>query len=389
MSLNFYLGELLQRRYEQLGKNWRAVSRDMRARTKNASWIDRRKLPRLAACDSDVRLTIAEMTTLQEYLVLTGLARYHENPFFRPSSTLLDALRAESDLTVFYPSRPLQDFATEGASRWDLRAIQVLNKAPEIGSLHFSFEDVFHHGPTYADGQTLREHQAKQRWFRVLDEEQSLISIGAPFACYATEEILSRMFDVTPYEPYGLHPQRRLPFYLYWPQAERSSDSAFAVSREELEEHFPEQFARMGPQTRAVLVGDELYPAPQFGESMNLIVAQYWRGHVAMVLLGVYAPSTLAIARFLAEGKVTESLGPYRYTPDDKGARNESQPILINKIKTTIAMADDDGDSCFSVMKDKRRPAAVRAAGWERWHWGGERFELSESGAYEEAAAGH
>ena len=167
------------------------------------------------------------------------------------------------------------------------------------------------------------------------------------------------MIRAEPYEPRGLDPDNPLPFYLYWPQDERYADSAFGVTAEELEAYYPEAFRAMGEQTRAILIGGELMPVPKFGEGMNLIVSQYWRGHMVRVILGVHAPSTLAITQFVADRKVTESLGEYRYNEATNGSQDDCQPILIHKFKTTITRVKQDSSVPDTSVVTKIAPVAA------------------------------
>jgi len=378
MQPNFHLQTLITKRWLYLNENWSRFEKDIENRPPRGLKIDRRKLKDLSQGDERVTLNIVELRVLYEYFIEVGLTQPHENFIFRAPGSLLDALHGEKEITVFYPSRYLWRFDMEGASRWDIRAFEELHRTREIAGLHVEIQDAFHEGNRYPSVDELKKNISLEPWYEMLKKDQAIVSIGCPMSSYASEETLCRMFDIDPYNPQGLDTEDRLPFYFYWPELPkdtRFSTSSLSVTREELRAFYPNQLKELPAKTRAVLVGNKLYPAPKAGESMNLVIAQYRNGHLNLVLLGVYAPGTLAIAECVAERLITTTLGPYRH-------RNEQQPILINLISTMITKTDNSDGTDEKPSRDTRTLVAKRLVSWQRWQRTAVGFELLEEGDY-------
>lgn len=372
MDLEFHLQTLVCKRWDEL-RNWKQFMDDIEERNSSGNTVDRRKLKKIANADKTVTLTIGDLQVLQEYFVSLNYVQLQDNFMFRAPGSLLDALHGEKAITIFYPSGFLTQSRTEGASRYDVRAFEALMRTPEISSLRVSLQDVFHLGADYSTPSKLDKKIRSEKWYERIRERNAFISIASPFSCYATEKLLCRMFELKPFRPHRLSTKNPLPFYLYWPQKPALSHSAFEVTREELEEHYPEQVAALRANTRAVLIGGRLYPAPTEGESLNLVIAQYWQSHLRLVLLGVYAPATLAIAECLADRLITEQLGPYRFRAGTSKDKKDVQPILINLIRTTISQTDtrDKG----AATRDTREVAKKEVLSWQRWQVVDGRYE--------------
>lgn len=385
MELNFYLQQLIIARWHDLNQNWTRFMHDIRDNDPDDLTVDRRKLQQLSVDNKFTTLNIIEIETLQKYFVTVGLIQPHENFIFRAPDNLLDALHGEKAMTVFYRSHYLQTFNMEGASNWDVRAFEELQRTSEIADLRVELRDAFHDLELPSTPAALKKKLSAEPWYRVLNEEKALVSIGAPVSCYASEEMLCRMFRIPPYEPRGLGAEHRLPFYLYWPgleDAEAFSNSSFSVTREELEIFYPDQFEQLGPNTRAILIGDTLYPARTVGDSMNLVIAQYWNGHLALVLLGIFAPATFAIAKCVAERRITATLGPYRYNELPPGSEEDVQPILINLISTKITKRARARGKKRGPARDTRQLSNKRMVSWQKWQCVGGGYEMLEERSY-------
>lgn len=385
MQLTSQLQSLITQRWLDLNENWSRFEKDIEKRNPKGLKIDRRKLTDLYKGDEKVTLNIIELRILQEYFVEVGLVQAHENFIFRTPDGLLDALHGEKAMTVFYPSRYLKRFDMEGASRWDVRAFQELLRTTEIAGLRVELQDAFHEGNRFATVGELKNNLPSEPWYAMLNDEKALISIGSPMSSYASEEILCRMFNISPYEPLGLEAEHRLPFYLYWPELPkdtRFSNSSFSVTRDQLNAFFPGQLKKLAPDTRAILVGNELHAAPKIGDGMNLVLAQYWSGHLVLVLLGIYAPATHAIAKCVAERRITTTLGPYRYRKASPDATSDQQPILINLIGTTITKTDGTDGNNGGPSRDTRTLSGRRMVSWQRWQCSDDGYELLEKGDY-------
>jgi hypothetical protein len=372
MQLNFHLQSLVHRRWEEL-RNWKQFMKDIEDRNSAGKGVDRRKLQKIAEADNRVTLTIGDLRVLQEYFVDLNYVQIQENFMFRAPGSLMDALHGEKAITIFYPSRYQATTRTEDTSRYDVRAFEALMRTPEISSLRVSLQDVFHHGIDISSPSQLEKRIREEAWYERVREPKAFISIGSPFSCYATEKLLCRMFELTPFKRREYREENRLPFYLYWPDKDETSHSAFAITSKDLEVHYRDQFAALGPNTRAVLIGDKLHPAPRVGESLNLVIAQYWQSHLRLVLLGIYAPATLAIAECLADRLITEPLGPYRFRTHTPKGKKDVQPILINQIQTTIAQAQSRTRG--KATRDMREVADKKVLSWQRWQVVNGRYE--------------
>ena len=352
MQLNNHLAELLRQLYEgQTRRSWAALETYIRNANDGKITVDRRKLKRIYDGDEKVCLSIEELRALQIYFCNKQLIPIDQNILFKPPVSLLDALHGESKLSVFYSARYLEIIRTEVASDWDLRAVAELLGTHEIGNLAVSLHDVFNFGRTHNDVTTLTSHLKNESWYTALNKERALVSIGSPFVSYATEEILCRMFGLCPFKPDGYSSDKPLPFYLYWPEEHKTTDSAFSISWEELKVRFKNKVADIGKNDRALVMGDNLYLANSVGTSPNLVLAQYWKGHLVLVLIGVFGPSTFAIAQCVANRMIAQTLPPYRtHQPKDE-TDNPSSPILMALIQTLIEKAPRKGRA---VMRDHR-----------------------------------
>lgn len=283
-------------------------------------------------------------------------------------------MHGESKLSVFYSARYLDIIRTEVASDWDLRAVAELLGTLEIGNLAVSLHNVFHFGKDYTDVMTLTSHLKNESWYTALTKERALVSIGSPFVSYATEEILCRMFGLRPFERYGYSANNPLPFYLYWPEEHKTTDSAFSMSWEELKQRDEHTVTKMDENDRALVINGKVFPAKSNGASPNLVLAQYWKGHLVLVLIGVYAPSTFAIAQCVANRGIVETLPPYRtYQPKDETDKPTS-PILMALVQTLIEKVPRKG---HAAMRDHRelRTKETKVLKTQFWQRKGDAWE--------------
>ena len=183
--------------------------------------IDRRKLKKLAE-GGDVTLKISELARMDAYLSQIGEGLTQKPLFEAPG--ILQALGESGDVALLYGSYPHPDVKRTDLVHWDIRSAATLTRdIQRFGQgTHLRMHDIFNR-----EGE---EITGKESWFELLEDDgPSVVSIGSPRACPATEAILAKMFDKdigrTP-----VFPQTPLPFYLVWPSnKKRSLRSSFSI----------------------------------------------------------------------------------------------------------------------------------------------------------------
>ena len=318
--------------------------------------IDRRKLRRLAASDEDVPITFSELHTLDVFLRRRGHGGL--SSIFR-STDLLQSISELPTTTFFLGFQPASSpEARTWISHWDLCSVTEL--------LHGLYR--FHYASRLKvklEEVQLREHptveqMSDESWYELIKSEQtsqSLISIGSPKACHASEVMLAEMFGVKPFESGGTEPRQDLPFQFEWTmeQLERTP-SSFAFARTSAKS-LPAPFRNFSSFSLHYLgVCYEVPMEEKQWRDYGVIVAQRrGNGNIWAVCAGLSGPATLASARMLASEQI--DLAPLR--------RNQphSDPVVC------IVEADVKQDSTPSqgdrrkVLRERfrREPAVVRA----------------------------
>lgn len=349
VQLNFYLQFLVRQAYEERAHSrWAGLSRLIACCNEQEDTVDRRKLKAIAKGNVETPLKIWELEALQRFFLAKGIVTAQQNFLFNQAASLLDSLVDEKAMTLLYPAHYVEDRQVEGCSRWDLQTVNLLNSMPETAHLEKFLSDVYHYKQDETDPVRLLARIRKESWYRQIDNGTALGIIGSPFFNYAAELSLCRAFNIE--QPFRKMPAdaKRVPFYFVWPDAHRTVDSAFRVDWDQAQALVPDAPARLGPEQRALILGDKLYVADREGESWHIVVAQYQQGHLVLVLSAIFAPGNEAAAECLASREINLRL------PYDTGA-GDQQPVLIALIKTRITTRLAEENASDQVKRDRRR----------------------------------
>jgi hypothetical protein len=185
-------------------------------------------------------------------------------------------------------------------------------------SVGFEIEDVLLDFPVGLEKLTA---QPWHRWLR--DKHCSIISIGSPRACHASEILLAQMFGLTPFEREAAA-GARAPFAFIWPERE-PGESGRSPAPSRLKgnpRHFQSRFALTAadvPRTEGKLAeqiqrgeacafrfGDQLYPVvpdKQKPFKMYAVIAAQRRrdSQTHVVIAGLSGPATYAAATLVKQ----------------------------------------------------------------------------------------
>lgn len=320
-NIHFRLIDVLNERYRAEG-SWDALAKEIATANHPHSKrrVDRRKLKRLCEGAEDVYLSVSELMAINQYLgkFREGL---DEKPIFIRQEDLLDSVSEADKVVIFVAARFDKEWKTDVVSRWDTRAIALLNRSKLVG------KDIDIHDVLHSKGvKKIKEKSAE--WMDRLFDERAKICIGSPIACPASEYLMAHILGRNPYERTAVNQGEQLPFYFVLPEPKIAAcPSTFFLSRGEatplLQEKERDILKKMDQDARAMIVQNRLFISTWIGASYGLLLAQRQeRGQVAMVLSGTFGPSTLSIARVLVQHQIKATLPPFN-------AQHERQPILI------------------------------------------------------------
>lgn len=279
--------------------------------------IDRRKLKRLTT-GMDLSIRLKELVALDAYLGRLGEGLSEKPLFDRPG--ILEALGRSGEVLVFYGTYPRESLERTDIIHWDIESLaEVIRDINRHGNAtHLEIQKVMNLPP----GQRSREEF--ERWKRYLrDDGPSLISIGSPRACHASEFMLAEMFGTEPYVvPAG--DSKGLPFQFAWPPQGRRRRSSFSIGARELRRVAPEFADEMSVEhgkVEVLKIGGEILGAdtrkPHWN-SYGVIAAQRRRaGKIWLVLAGLSGPTTLAAASAvrLVMSNMPEPKEPGQHSP--------------------------------------------------------------------------
>lgn len=360
----FRLSSLIRKQYKHFNNNWSHLAAAIKGANSNKLKIDRRKLQRLANGDKRVNLSIDELTALQVFFLGKGVS-CSENLLFTQPVSLFDMLEGEVELTIFIPTYYVKEKQIESASRWDVRALECILRAPSVRNTQINLEDVYHYS-TALDGKELRRALEEERWRVSLQGDHALLTIGSPFSNYSTELLLCQLLGITtPFEELSAYTEPHLPFYFFWPRKQRTSSSCFSIEKEQVRELCNVNINKIGEEDRGVVLNKKFYIAKRKGESFNLIAAQYQEnGHLAVVMSAIYAPGSYGIAQFMAQSCIQTLLPEFR--------PKEPRPLLIILVRTVIDVRDDKSGkhSVINVYRDDRtlRSEKISIETSQLWH---------------------
>lgn len=338
IQLELRLRELVDKAFEK-AKSWQTLQKQIAEATGIKDFtVDRRKLKKLGTGKADsVTLTIRELKALQIFFTERQLVGLRENMIFSRQTTVLEGFANLHSVVILMATRYSEGANVEMSSRWDLRASQTLSATREIRELELEQQDVFHYGPRVS-GRMLIDAIKSEKWYPVVFKAWPVISIASPFLNYASECLLCDMLGVPiPFDP--CDDAERLPFRFYWETGNHMSRSAFELRGN------PPGFdpGRDAGVTRGLVVRDQWYPANRDGKSTHLVVAQFKHGHLRVVLAGIYAPATLALAKELAAGHIPLLI--------DQNRDN----VLVAMVECSIGVAPGNGNRGDSGIKRDSR----------------------------------
>ena len=262
--------------------------------------IDRRKLKRLTE-GVDVSIRLKELVALDTYLGRLGEGLSEKPLFDRPG--ILEALGRSGEVLIFYGTYPRDRLERTDIIHWDIESVaEVIRDINRYGSaVHLEIEKVMNLPP----GQR-RSREELERWKRhLLDNGQSLVSIGSPRACHASEYMLAEMFGTEPYvAPTG--DKIALPFQFAWTPHGRRKRSSFTIGARDLRRLAPEFADKIRDENgkaEVLKIGNEILGVDTSKPGWNsygVIAAQRRRtGKIWLVLAGLSGPLTLATASAL------------------------------------------------------------------------------------------
>ena len=318
--------------------------------------VRRRKLADLCESeDLNVTLTLNQLRALQVYFDRHHIVPLRGNMLWESAPDLLCGFEDEGDITVFYRTRFLDAVETEVSSSWDLRAIEALMNSDGLARSTIRLQDVFHYGGA-RDATALRRRVQGEAWYDAIVEPTThIVSVGSPFVSYATELLLCAMCGVE--RGFASLPPREgraLPFRFYWPLRTGMSDSAFRIRAEDLFEMRQGRPADFRDDTPGLLIDDQWFPAPVTGQSVNLVAAGYLAGRFVLVICGVHAPATTALAKLVAQRAVPLLLNQV----------SSSRPDLVTFIPVATDIEQKGGASHDARVVERSRVLDARV--WDR-----------------------
>ena len=292
----------------------KAISASNQLTEQDKEPVDRRKLKKIIEGDEDLVLSITELHALDRYLEPFGDGLAYNSLFLR-ANVLQTIADAGKPVTFFLGSKPVED-SRLNLDHWDVKALAeiqrgVSNFAPDV---RFDIRDVLLHD----DLKHARRSANTGKWTALLDDDQgpSLVCLGSSRATHASEVLLSKMFDITPFKD-SPEANAKLPFHFVWPpDLDHVFPSAFRYSPSDLVPLDPKAAKIVQEKGASALeMGGEIYldrhKQRKSSESYGVCVAQRRPGgQVWIVLAGVTGPATYAAARLA--GDLALNLRPTR-----------------------------------------------------------------------------
>ncbi|MDX2052558.1 MAG: hypothetical protein SFV15_09220 [Polyangiaceae bacterium] len=285
------------------------------AKERNLVALDRRKLAALGeeVLDADLVLTLAELTTLDEFLRHKGGLGF----FLGGSERSVLHYLAQSRLgaTALVACHGSSDGGQDTLARFDADAFSVLKDQLRIyteGRADLALSDVFTEMPELGATEWPEHSYEMFRndpWLSgVQKDTTNLVIIGSPRrhlgACYAVAHAFG--FSDTPFKQPNEEPSLELPFRFYWQEASLPSKVCYASS------HRPSQLPEGVTQALLPRNDDPLCIKKQTGEDYDTVgvvaVHRKDRKVAAMNVLamGLDGPGTLAAAKYLPKFFISE-----------------------------------------------------------------------------------
>jgi hypothetical protein len=312
--------------------SWNNLENEMR----NAGCpVDRRKLTSVwFGRKADVKLSLVELDNLDRYLHLQRLPGL--KIVFQPKS-LSAAMARTGTVRVWLGFKQTWGTAEQDgqttASHWDVRSMSFLfdqlygASDANVGILTKEVPLSENDGLS-ADWLTQLQQSNWYHELHDLSQRESLITVGSPKACHATEWILARMFGVP---GFTCNPGvEKLPFWFeYSPRLLESHPSAFACAAEDVPEAAPPRSRRF--DIYALVFNDKRY-ALDFNEQSWTeygVIATQRRtgGQIWTVVAGMSGPTTYAAAR-----KAVAINHEFGHTTDAEG----NSPVYCRAVQALV-----------------------------------------------------
>lgn len=301
LSLRDRLARLILEEYVHCGDSYERMAN--RIADANASIgkrkVDRRKLKKIANRES-VSLSADELDALNTYLLREGRGLA---AIFGQTS-IIKSLVEKSQMSFLLGSRPRHD--TIELSNWDFHTMDTVMRSSyrATPTIRSGLEEVFlRSAKDNLSATTYAELFSEESWLSLLNDVDgpSLVCIGSPRACHATEVMLAKMLETTPFQRPDSAALKRLPFYFVWSQGQYDElSSAFAARETVLPKNAPRN-TNSNAHILALHCNGEFhyaYPTTEKWSTYGVIAAQRRRtGQVWLVITGLNGPGTLATAR--------------------------------------------------------------------------------------------
>jgi hypothetical protein len=347
MSWNLRLTTLLKREIAKAGNAHRLarlINAEISSQTRLL--VRHRTLKNIVENPEGVSFTLDLLKALDIYFTPRGES-LRDKPIFEKRS-VLECLVETRKVTFLLGAKPLREARRNDLSRWDTRSLaHLLSEACKFDlRIEYDIEDVLLKKPMDA------RRAESEKWHALLeDNERSVVAIGSPAACLASEMMLAEMFGAVPFQtpPLGLPARERKPFYFSWPPAiTPAHQSAFALTWNGLQGYDASKASLVRRnQAAAFVLGSEVYTVPTKGtrwEMYGVIAAQRRSaGNVWLVISGLTGPATYAAAQMVKHASFELPQG-----------RDDHGPVLWQPVKSTIV-----ADTGSSQLGDNR---AVRSA---------------------------
>jgi hypothetical protein len=271
--------------------------------------VDRRKLQKIAK-RIDVPLNFREFTTLNAYLESQGrgIAAVSSPP------GVIREITDHGHVTITLGAQPLEPLRRIDVSRWDLRSqSEILRAMNATGrTVNLAVEDVICRDRAAEDFSNDDDVPQNEVWHKHLkDDGPSVICIGSPKACHASEVMLARMTRLQMFQREPTTPAP--PFFFAWPDHDPRAQkvaSTFKRTSRQLKQCVDHTGALVTDladekcQTSALFDG-QLRPVFRGGKEWRthaVVAAQRRPGNqIWLVLAGLTGPATLGAAMAIHE----------------------------------------------------------------------------------------
>ncbi len=368
------LSEVLLAKYQEL-KSFEALAKAI-SEAAGGIGMDRRKLQKLvglagedldirklAGTADDISLRISELMALNAYLSPLGAGLAARPIFDQPS--ILATLAERSEVVFMFGAQPNEKRQHKEVSVWDVRCqAEILNGIngyqPNISIV---MEDVMYQAPEKKDG---GEIGGWEKWFTD-EHDASIVCIGSPRACRASEYMLAKMFNVKHFQ-ITKRTVTLLPFHFIWAGETDKFGSRFAVDADSIEDANEALAASIRTDPTTVMglrVDRTVYASRRQGwkwKDYGIIAAQRRSsGQLWLVLCGLSGPTTYAAAKVLKS--LADIIPPNPFGEDSKVQWAVVKSVIEEKPKTPDPPSAAEPKAEARIPGDTRRVVVQEIVG--------------------------